>query len=473
MPETSDGTSLSHGGGGSGNEGSNNSRSHDSRRNNGRARNQRRQGNRHSRFEGECDDLKGAVYDVAAGRDTFMKTTRSITEYVGQSYGDPSDFRTGMVNLELPAVDAPVDPLDYAGAVRLELWKLARRRYELALENRRKVNGRAYALVLGQCSQAVRNRHETHVDWSTINGGSDVIELLRLIQTCMTQRQTRKHLIHNIVDNEKTVLNFKQGRGMSDNDYYQWFQDAVDVADCTGGAVGVQRDRIIAELEHVAIDADIPTEEEWTRATQSARDKYLAVLFLLNSDKRRYGALITNISNEFLRGNTLTGAYDYIVNYTEVNTSNGHGDEGGLSFYNEHDEGGQGGRSRRGTYGRGQGRSQQGRGSGCRYGRGRGQTGQGGFASGQADGQDQVGESEDKAQFLLDSVDNIEENIEGYEITDRIESSFQILKSMRCLPRKILLIDSCSTVCLICNRELLCGIHKVSKGLSVRCNAGV
>ena len=300
MPETSDGTSPSPGGGGGGNEGSNNSRSRDSRRNNGCAPNQRRQGNRHSWFEGECDDLKGAVYDVAAGRDTFMKTTRSIAEYVGQSYDDASDFRTGMVNLELPAVDAPEDPLDDAGAVRLELWKLARRRYELALENRRKVNGRAYALVLGQCSQAIRNRLEAHADWNTINGGSDVIELLRLIQTCMTQRQTRKHPIHNIVDNEKTVLNFKQGRGMSDKDYDQQLQDAVDVAEGAGGAMGVQEDCIIAELEHVTIDADVPTEEEQTRATQIARDKYLAALFLLNSDKCCYGALITNISNEFV-----------------------------------------------------------------------------------------------------------------------------------------------------------------------------
>ena len=345
MPESSDGTSPPPSGGGGANEGNNNRRSSDNRRNNGRGPNQRRQGNRHSRFEGECDDLKGAVYDVAAGRDTFMKTTRSIAEYVGRSYDDASDFRTGMVNLELPTVDAPEDPPDSAGAVRLELWKLARRRYELGLENRRKVNGRAYALVLGQCSQAVRNRLEAHADWNTINGGSDVIELLRLIQTCMTQRQTRKHPVHNIVDNEKTVLNFKQGCGMSDNDYYQRFQDAVDVAERAGGAVGVQEDRIIAELEHLALDPDVPTEEERSRATQIARDKYLAVLFLLNSDKRRYGTLVTNISNEFVRGNdtyptTLTGAYDYIVNYTEINSSNAHGEEGGLSFYNEHDDGG-------------------------------------------------------------------------------------------------------------------------------------
>ena len=262
---------------------------------------------------------------------------------------------------------------------------------------------------------------------------------------------------------------------MSDNDYYQRFQDAVDVAERAGGAVGVQEDRIIAELEHIAIDADVPTKEEWTRATQIARDKYLAVLFLLNSDKHQYSTLVTNFSNEFVRGNdtyptTLTRAYDYIVNYTEVNVSTGHGDEGGLSFYNEHDDGGQGGCSGRGTYGRGQGRSQQGLGSGSHYGCGHGQ---GGYTSGQTDGQDQVSESEDEAQFLLDLVDNLEENVEGYEMTDRLESCFQILKNMHCLPRDILLINSCSTVCLICNRELLHGIHKVNKGLSVQCNAGV
>ena len=58
-------------------------------------------------------------------------------------------------------------------------------------------------------------------------------------------------------------------------------------------------------------------------------------------------------------------------------------------------------------------------------------------------------------------------------MTHRLESCFQVLKDMDYLPRDILLIDSCSTVCLICNRELLHGIHKVNKGLSVRCNAGV
>ena len=43
-----------------------------SRRNN---RGRRNATPRESRFEGSHEDLKGSVYDVTAGKDTFLKTT--------------------------------------------------------------------------------------------------------------------------------------------------------------------------------------------------------------------------------------------------------------------------------------------------------------------------------------------------------------------------------------------------------------
>ena len=30
---------------------------------------------RETRFKGSCEDLKGSIYDVTAGKDTFLKTT--------------------------------------------------------------------------------------------------------------------------------------------------------------------------------------------------------------------------------------------------------------------------------------------------------------------------------------------------------------------------------------------------------------
>ena len=87
----------------------------------------------------------------------------------------------------------------------------------------------------------------------------------------------------------------------------------------------------------------MPTAVERATAHNTAKDAYLAIYFLMNSDKRRYGGLIRNIENEHTRGSntypdTLTGAYDYLVNYKAEQLSSNDQDEGGLAFYNEDDQ---------------------------------------------------------------------------------------------------------------------------------------
>jgi hypothetical protein len=41
--------------------------------------NKNRRPNREMKFEGKCSDLKGSVYDVVSGKDSFAKTTREIS----------------------------------------------------------------------------------------------------------------------------------------------------------------------------------------------------------------------------------------------------------------------------------------------------------------------------------------------------------------------------------------------------------
>jgi hypothetical protein len=96
------------------------------------------------------------VYDVVSGKDTFAKTTREIAEYVGREFEDAGEFRTGMVEMELTPLVEPTAPTS-SDAVSFELWKMERRAYEKRKEARRRNSYRVYALVLGQCSQAIRN----------------------------------------------------------------------------------------------------------------------------------------------------------------------------------------------------------------------------------------------------------------------------------------------------------------------------
>jgi hypothetical protein len=107
-------------------------------------------------------------------------------------------------------------------------------------------------------------------------------------------------------------------------------------------------------IDDIAVDPDMPTAIEIAEAKHNAKDEYLAICFLMNSDKRRYGGLIRDIENEHTRGSnsypvTLTGAYDYLVNYKASRLSNNDQDKGGLAFYNDEQfEHGRGGRGRGG-----------------------------------------------------------------------------------------------------------------------------
>jgi hypothetical protein len=66
---------------------------------------------------------------VTARKDTFLKTTRKIAEYVGCEYSDAGEYRLAMINLNLPALVQPQLPADEANVMTVEIWKMARCTY--------------------------------------------------------------------------------------------------------------------------------------------------------------------------------------------------------------------------------------------------------------------------------------------------------------------------------------------------------
>jgi hypothetical protein len=125
---------------------------------------------------------------VVTNKDTFAKMTCEIAEYVGHESNDTGKFRTSMVDMRLPELVEPAPPADPGNVVALELWMLWRQNYKKKPEIHHKNSERVYALVLGQCSQALQNRMEVHDNWDHINTDSNVMELLELVQMCMMQQ---------------------------------------------------------------------------------------------------------------------------------------------------------------------------------------------------------------------------------------------------------------------------------------------
>ncbi len=109
-------------------------------------------------------------------------------------------------------------------------------------------------------------------------------------------------------------------------EYYDEFNSMVETAEDSGATIGPHPAGITECLTAIAVDIDNPTAAEKVASIQLATQRYLSVAFLLGADRVRYGTLIEEIENEFLRNKgtsssagtyptTVAEAYDYLCNY--------------------------------------------------------------------------------------------------------------------------------------------------------------
>lgn len=211
------------------------------------------------------------MYDITIGRDTFLETTRAIAEYVGAKFETADEWRQGMVEQKLSTLRAPTPPSDSTNIALMENYKLDLREHRDALSVRKNNQGKVYALVLGQCSPALRNLMEASHLWDGIDGSSNVMSLLCLIQSSMNQRQTRKQSTHIVVEADSVVYSFKQGRRVTDAEYFNQFKDKFSTAQQLGGGVAEPFDQGVAKLSKQGIDQPSATADDITLARASVR----------------------------------------------------------------------------------------------------------------------------------------------------------------------------------------------------------
>jgi hypothetical protein len=132
-------------------------------------------------------------------------------------------------------------PANINEVVEFDLWKMAWCTYKNKLEARCHNSVRVYVLIMGQCSQALRNRMEANDEWNNINEGSNVIKVLQLIQNCMSQ----------LMEAEAQVYAFHQC-ALANNEYYDKFKDLVSNAEWLGSNIGVHSTRAVSTLSNEA-----------------------------------------------------------------------------------------------------------------------------------------------------------------------------------------------------------------------------
>jgi hypothetical protein len=117
----------------------------------------------------------------------------------------------------------------------------------------------------------------------------------------MTGFKKRNYLPHSVHSIMREFYHLSQGKHRTNQEYYDEFNSLVSVVDECGAMVARHPTIYLETLQEIPADLGNPTPNEISEANNTSRERYFAVAFLMGADRIRYGTMIEEIENEYLR----------------------------------------------------------------------------------------------------------------------------------------------------------------------------
>ncbi len=277
----------------------------------------------YTRGAGACEELKEHVYTVgnANSADKYVKTTERIVNYIQTNYEEGQDVKDALVTLE---------PLDFedarpGGVNEEDLDFIDRMILQQEVKDYvtriRKYNdnmNKAYGLILGQCTQGVKNKLEARRDWQTLEEEHSPIDLLKAIKEITQDYQDSRYPIASIYKSLSTLFNIKQDEKESLSAYIKRFKNAQDIMETQHGKL---------ELLSYITKLDEYNENRHDELADTAYNKLMAYIFIAGTDPKKSGNLLKELSNDFALGSdkypkTVATAASAVANYRPEKNNN-------------------------------------------------------------------------------------------------------------------------------------------------------
>jgi hypothetical protein len=298
-----------------------NNRNRNRNRNNGTSNNNNHQNNTVRNnpnmskgiFKGNTADMNGHVfecYDERGDRTQFSKTLEALGEYAFKNLKYPENLKSIFIDpMTAPKIDMP-EELPATATKRTEvIWEASVKAYARRSDELESNLTTLYAVIWGQCSDAMRNKIRALDDYDTESLKNNCIWLLKEINGVAHQFDTSRNTYLSLIDARAEFYNLRQGASQSNASYLAVFTSNVQVLDYYKASFSES---------YLLVDDKFGTLSVEDR-TKSTRDKTLAIVFLRGSDPRRYGVLMSDLANQKIRGNNqypddVTSAYSMLVN---------------------------------------------------------------------------------------------------------------------------------------------------------------
>ena len=263
-------------------------------------------------LKGEIESLGNHVFVVGSSlqADAFTGTKKAIVEYAGRVLTHyPQDITSMMnSNTETRFLDPPypaeevVTKYNREGktfqvrevpASQLKIWEKKVDRIIQRKEHYESNKHRVFNIIMGQCTPSVRAKVESNADFTTYRDRSDVLELLNLIKNIAFKGESKRSPKVSSVMALRSLLNLKQQEDEHISDFYKRWNNQFDVVSGIYGSL----ESTVASAR-VENDGTL-TDREKAAKKSSETESLKGVMFLLATDRKKYGRLIDDLANTY------------------------------------------------------------------------------------------------------------------------------------------------------------------------------
>ena len=273
--------------------------------------------------------MNGHVFQCSeeqADRLQYKTTLEALQSHVKKSFKCPEDLAPLFaVTMAVPRLTMPVEP----GAnpsrtedmIYAEKVKQFVKREDLLMSNQAAV----HAVIWGQCSEAMKARVKTLAEYQDRAESNDCFWLLQKIRAVTMELDEKKHGIMSLLDARCELLNCKQGHNQAVSKFKETLKGWADAIRFHGGTVAER-------IGTVGTHDEAGKERTAAQREEIATEETLAMLMIRGADPTKYGTLIADLSNQFVKGKdeypknmataeTLLELYETPVNQSSATTS--------------------------------------------------------------------------------------------------------------------------------------------------------
>ena len=112
-------------------------------------------------------------------------------------------------NLRFVPITEPADTVAITGVAH-EKWKTLHRNWDMRTQQYDEACKVAFTIIMGQCSDSLKDKMRTHEEWENIQAELAIITLLGLIRTVMYSGTATSKSTLTSIEAERGLLNCEQ-----------------------------------------------------------------------------------------------------------------------------------------------------------------------------------------------------------------------------------------------------------------------